>query len=316
MNHVLRHLFLFSLIALGIKAQAQQVVRNLKITVLSTMLAQAGKGEWGFAALVEADSAKFLFDTGAYPRTVLENSEEINSDLRQVPTLILSHNHDDHTGGWMTLYDAYGKNKKALSVTHGAPGLFDVRVDRAGKEFSLRMDSSNYIRGGGKIILHHTFEEISPGIYLTGNVPRKYPEKNYSTGLRMKDKHGLVIDDNVPEDMSMVIRTKQGLILLSGCGHAGIINTIEHIKNNLNEPVYAAIGGFHLFQNNEEQIKWTSDNLKANGIKYFMGAHCTGIDAVYQIRKWTNLGKAECVIGSVGDTFDNTKGFTIGPLAK
>ncbi len=72
-------------------------VKNLKITILSTMLAQPGIGEWGFSALVEADSVRILFDAGGRERTVLENCKEMNINLSNVSTLILSHNHGDHT---------------------------------------------------------------------------------------------------------------------------------------------------------------------------------------------------------------------------
>src|SRR6476620_1524297 len=78
-------------------------VQSLKITILSTMLADAGVGEWGFSALVEVDGHQFLFDTGARPRTVLENARELNIDLSRVSEVIVSHNHGDHTGGLLTL---------------------------------------------------------------------------------------------------------------------------------------------------------------------------------------------------------------------
>ncbi|MEJ7671407.1 MAG: MBL fold metallo-hydrolase [Chitinophagaceae bacterium] len=96
----------------------------MKITILSTMLAQPGIGEWGFSALVEADSIKILFDAGGRERTVLENSKELNIDLSNVPTLILSHWHGDHTVGWLPLRNAISAiNKHALAVTHVAPGF-------------------------------------------------------------------------------------------------------------------------------------------------------------------------------------------------
>ena len=133
----------------------------------------------------------------------------------------------------------------------------------------------------------------------------------------MKDASGNIVEDNIPEDMSLVIRTAKGLVVLSGCGHSGIINTIEHVKNNLpGETIFAAIGGFHLLQNTDEQVKWTADQLKKIQIRYFMGAHCTGIEPVYQIREWAGLKRGECIIGSVGAVFDPEKGFTAGPLTR
>jgi 7,8-dihydropterin-6-yl-methyl-4-(beta-D-ribofuranosyl)aminobenzene 5'-phosphate synthase len=312
---------LLTVIACQLTAQQEKhIVKRLKITILSTMLTQRpGIGEWGFSALVEADSIKLLFDAGGRERTVLENAKEMKIDLSTVPTLILSHWHDDHTVGWLPLRNAMNTvNKNALAVTYVAPGFFDTRILPNGTENTDRQkDSLLYVQTGGRIIEHKNFEEIFPGIYLTGLVPRKYPEKNYPAGNKRKDATGTFVEDDIPEDMSLVIRTEQGLVLLSGCGHAGIINTLEHISNKLQQqPVLAAIGGFHLLQSTDEQIKWTADQLKANGIRYFMGAHCTGIEPVYQIREWAGLKRGECIVGSVGATFDLDKGFTAMPLTR
>ncbi len=307
--------------------QEKHIVKHLKITILSTMLAQAGIGEWGFSALVEADSNKILFDAGGHERTVLENANELNIDLSNVPELILSHWHDDHTAGWLPLRITVNNiNKQALAITHVATGFFDSRIVAKGSLFTniAKGDSSNrrkdsilYIKTGGKIVEHNHFEEILPGVFLTGPVPRQYPEKNYPAGVKIKDDSGNLIEDNVPEDMSLVILTDKGLVLLTGCGHSGIINTLTYTRNNLNhQPLLAAIGGFHLLQSTDEQIKWTAVQLKASGVRYFMGAHCTGIEPVYQIREWAGLKRGECIVGSVGATFDLDKGFTIGALTK
>jgi 7,8-dihydropterin-6-yl-methyl-4-(beta-D-ribofuranosyl)aminobenzene 5'-phosphate synthase len=298
----------------------QNVVKNLKITILSTMMTQqSGTGEWGFSALVEADSIKILFDAGARVNTVLDNAKELKIDLSVVPDLILSHSHDDHTTGWLPIRKEMSAIRSgALSVTHVAPGFFDARISRDGKEeLDRQHDSVLYVRTGGKIVEHKNFTELYPGIYLTGNVPRVYPEKNYGAGLKKDNVTGKTVDDIVPEDMSMVIRTKDGLVLLSGCGHSGIINTIKDVRDSLQqEPVYAAMGGFHLFANSDEQLKWTADELKKAGIRYFMGAHCTGIEPVYQIREQAELKRGECVVGSVGSVFQDGKGFQSGPLTK
>eukprot|EP01137_Pigoraptor_chileana_P008097 Opistho-2@54473 len=116
-------------------AQSAHQVKNLKITILSTMLAQKGMGEWGFAALVEADSVKILFDAGSHERTVLENSKVLNIDLSQVPRFVISHNHWDHTIGWIPLRTEISRsNRQALSVTHVGQGIFDTRLPKKAKK--------------------------------------------------------------------------------------------------------------------------------------------------------------------------------------
>ncbi len=316
---------ILSLLAIAIHLSSQQdeyAVKELKITVLSTMLAQRGIGEWGFSALVEADSFRILFDAGAREETVIQNCKELNIDLTNVFELVLSHNHGDHTVGWLPLRNSVKDvNPKALSTTHVGKGLFDTRLAPNGAENTSRQkDSLVYVQSGGQIRVHNDFIEIHPGIFLTGPVPRIHPEKNYTLGgnvFMKKDDAGNIIHDIVPEDMSLVIRTDQGFVLLSGCGHSGIINTIAHVQNNLKAlPLLAAIGGFHLLENSDDQIKWTAEKLKESGVRYFMGAHCTGIEPVYQIRDWAGLKRGECIVGSVGAMFDLENGFVAGPLTK
>ncbi len=294
------------------------VVDNLKVTILSSMLAQEGIGEWGFSALIEVDNNKILFDAGSRKTTVLENAKELNIDLSKVPTLVLSHWHDDHTTGWLPLRNTMKTiQQNAFSTTHVGKGFFDTRINAKKNTLSRKQDSSVYISTGGVIIEHTSFKEIFPGVYLTGNVPRVHTEKNYYTGMGLLNQDSVIIEDNIPDDMSLIISTNQGLVLISGCGHSGIVNTIDHINKNLpNKSIIAAIGGFHLLKSSDDQIKWTAERIKNAGVKYFMGAHCTGIEAVYQIRSLTSLKRGECIVGSVGDTFDLKNGFINGDLTR
>lgn len=180
-------------------------------------------------------------------------------------------------------------------------------------------DSTHYVALGGTIHVHQNFKEILPGMFVTGPVPRIHPEKNYGmNGNTGKVKVGSkIIEDNVPEDMSLIINTAKGLILVSGCGHAGIINTIAHARKYFKgKPVIAAIGGFHLFAKTQDELKWTATNLKKAGVKQFIGAHCTGLEAVYQIRQLMNLGRANCVVGAVGATYTLTRGINPGSIAR
>src|SRR5690349_18512192 len=101
------------LLALTLRAQTEDKhrVHSLRIQVLSTMLADTGIGEWGFAAVVDADGHRILFDTGARPETVLMNARDLKLDLSGVDEVILTHNHDDHTGGLLTLRREYSKKR-------------------------------------------------------------------------------------------------------------------------------------------------------------------------------------------------------------
>ncbi len=290
-------------------------VRSLKVTILSTMLADEGIGEWGFAALVEADGKKILFDTGARPNTVLENAKELKIDLGGVQDVILSHFHDDHTTGLMTLRRELSKsNPAAFSRVHVGKGIF---LERRGREQNpMQAMKKDYEATGGQFIVHDKPEEILPGVWLTGPVPRTYPEKNYPAGVEVV-KDGKWVEDDLPEDQSLVFNTPQGLVLLAGCGHAGVINTLEYARKFIRPaPVDAAIGGFHLYNAKDEQINWTADKLKEFQIAQILGAHCTGIESVYRLRQRLGLSRHNCVVGTVGATFDLKDGIHTGPIAQ
>ena len=116
-------------VCIGQTPQQQSRVRAARITILSTNLTEEGTGEWGFAALVEADGHRILFDTGALPGTVLNNAREMKIDLSNISEVVLSHSDDDHTGGLLTLRRELAKvNAAALSRTHVAKGFFYERI--------------------------------------------------------------------------------------------------------------------------------------------------------------------------------------------
>ena len=101
-------------------------------------------------------------------------------------------------------------------------------------------------------------------------------------------------------------------MLVSGCGHAGLVNTLEHISNIFPErPIYKIIGGFHLFRLGKEKLEWTANKMKDRGVEYFVGAHCTGINSTYMIRDFMNASKTKVLVGSVG-TYATQEGITPG----
>jgi 7,8-dihydropterin-6-yl-methyl-4-(beta-D-ribofuranosyl)aminobenzene 5'-phosphate synthase len=292
-----------------------RAVHTLKVTILSTMLANDGMGEWGFSALVETDGKKILFDTGARPNTVLENAKDLKIDLSDVQDVVLSHFHFDHTTGLMTLRRELSKNNpQALSRVHVAKGIF---LERRGAVQNLMIPmKKEYEATGGVFIEHDKPEEILPGVWLTGPVPRVYPEKNYPKGIEVAESNGWT-EDNVPEDQSLVFNTPRGLVVLAGCGHAGLINTIEYARKFIApESVEAAIGGFHLFNAKDEQLDWTADKLKDFHTAQLLGAHCTGIESVYHLRERMGLTRRTCVVGTIGATYSLDDGIRTGPIAQ
>jgi 7,8-dihydropterin-6-yl-methyl-4-(beta-D-ribofuranosyl)aminobenzene 5'-phosphate synthase len=154
--------------------------------------------------------------------------------------------------------------------------------------------------------------EILPGVWLTGPVPRRHPERLWPRSARVKTPQG-VVEDSIPEDASLIIDTPQGLVVITGCGHAGTINTIEYGRTVVRPaPAYAVIGGLHLFQASDESLEWTAMKLKDFGLAHLLGAHCTGIEAVFRIRQRAGLTRKTGVVGAIGSSFSLEGG--IDPL--
>src|SRR5262245_62066468 len=179
----------------GAKGAASTRVHKAEIVILSTMLADTGIGEWGFSALVEIDGSRILFDTGYEPDTVLRNARALSIDLSGVEAVILSHHHDDHTGGLVHLREELAqKNPKALSRAHTGKGIFaSRRNDKSGDRESNPMiaTKARYEALGGAFIEHDAPVELAPGVWLTGPVPRRYPERNWSGRGKIVTDRGL-----------------------------------------------------------------------------------------------------------------------------
>jgi 7,8-dihydropterin-6-yl-methyl-4-(beta-D-ribofuranosyl)aminobenzene 5'-phosphate synthase len=294
------------------------VVRSLKVTVLSTMLADRGIGEWGFAALVEADGYRLLFDTGARPETVRQNARELNVDLTTVRDVLLTHNHDDHSGGLITLRkDVMGGHREALSRLYVGQGLFYPRVAGDGQRNTNRQQmKAEYEALGGVVTEIAQPRQLAPGVWLTGPVRRIHPERNWSGSLKVETPQG-VVEDTVQEDTSLVVDTADGLVVITGCGHAGIVNTMEQARRMVpGKPVRSLLGGMHLFDAGDEALAWTAGKMKEFGVRQMLGAHCTGIEAVFRIRQGVGLPRAACLVGAVGATFDLAAGITPLNVAK
>ena len=301
---------------LPIRPDGAHRVKSVHITILSTMLADKGMGEWGFAAVIEADGHRLLFDTGDRPETVLQNARELGIDLSTVTDVVLSHHHADHTGGLLTLRRELAKaNPAALSRIHVAPGIFLGRR-KAGSDAEANpvIALKDALEAGGAVFIEHGGPvELLPGVWLTGPIPRRYHERNWGPPMSLVTARGLV-PDSVPEDMALVLNTDKGLVVVAGCGHAGTINTVEYARDVIAPgPVYALIGGLHLFAATDETLAWTATKLRAAGLVALLGAHCTGVEAVFRIRELAGLTRRTAVVAAVGSSFDLDRG--IDPLA-
>ena len=292
----------------------------LKIVVLVTNLAgdpRAGDGEWGYSALVEVDGHKILYDTGASADLVFRNARALKIDLSDVEDVVVSHNHWDHVGGLMALRRELSKaNPRAVSRVHVGAGIFQPRLSADNDDKNgLKDIQGQYRATGGVFIVHDGPTELWPGVWFTGPVPRPNTERNWSPGLSLVTAQGRV-EDNVPEDSALVFDTREGIVVLTGCGHAGVVNIGEYARHVVGEqPLLAVVGGLHLFAASDETLVWTGSKLKSLGLMNLLAGHCTGIEATYRLRTATGLERTTAVVSAVGSSFTLGRGISALALA-
>lgn len=234
-------------------------------------------GEHGFAALIEpSNGAPILFDTGQ-GLTLLHNARRMNKDLADVGAVVISHGHYDHAGGLFALLQECGPKR-----VYGHPGIFGARhrVKDTGECFPIGIPKSQaeLEQIGASFEFSPDFREIAPGVFLTGEVPRVTDFETGDQGLYC-DCTGQELD-TTRDDQSLVLETEKGLVIVLGCCHAGLINTLEHVAYVTGRrDVYAVMGGTHLGFCSQEQLDKTVKALKASGIRKLAAGHCTGFAA-------------------------------------
>lgn len=240
-------------------------------------------GEHGFAALVEpAGGQPLLFDTGQ-GATLLHNAARMNKSLAEVSGVVISHGHYDHAGGLLPLLKEIGPR-----TVFGHPEIFRPRhrVKDNGECWPIGMPQgrTELEQAGAAFDLSPDFREIAPGVHLTGEVPRATPFETGDQGLYC-DCTGQEVD-STPDDQSLVLESERGLVVLVGCCHAGLVNTLEHVAYSLGRrDVYAVIGGTHLGFCGQLQQEKTITALKKWGVQKVAASHCTGFAAAARLSR-------------------------------
>ena len=279
-----------------------------EITILATNIANfGGIGEWSFSALLESEEESILFDTGFDENTVLHNANLLQKDLSKVEKVILSHFHGDHTGGLIKLRQTYmNTNPKAFRNVYVAEGFFDQRFDENGElrgfigGFNKVSDFKKQAEDIGiEFIIINDSYEIAHNLILSGPVERIFERVVVSPGFYLKE-NGVLVEDLIRDDQSLGIKTDKGWYMMSGCGHAGMMNTAHKFHKIENRDVYGAIGGFHLYRSSDEVINNTARSLKEFGLKQLVGGHCTGIHAARTIADIASITKDNLSHGAIG----------------
>lgn len=256
----------------------------MKLTVLTdnfTYIDRYYLGEPGFSALLECGEKTILFDTG-YSDVYIENARRLGLDLEKVTHIVLSHGHNDHTGG-LAAYLGRFDNAPEL-IAH--PGVFAQRIDN-----ELEVGSPVAPGDLGPFLKPRFTKEpywIDENVCFLGGIPRVYPfESDRAVGFRLTEE-GLVPDD-LPDDSSLAIKTEEGLFLLTGCAHAGIANTLRYaLEVTGGTRVKAVLGGMHLFTV-DAAFEAAAETLASLGAKTLYPCHCTSLSVKAALMKRFNV---------------------------
>ncbi len=240
--------------------------------------------EHGLSILIEYEHSKILFDTGHSPK-VLENNTELINGLEGLRYVVLSHGHNDHTGGLSYILE----NTTATILIHEKALLpkYVIRNDNmkfiGTKEIKTKSSQIDNDENTSKSINNIDFisktKKIATNIYIFADIPLNNDFEKIDQSFYIKE-HGTLVRDNFEDELVMVIKTEQGLVIISGCAHRGIVNTISSVVEYFNDDVYAIIGGTHLISATRTRINETIKALQKFDPKYLIFGHCNGFEAM------------------------------------
>ena len=261
------------------------MVNHLKFCILIDNTSNTGLlTEHGFAVWVECDDQVILFDTGQNVENtdiLFKNAEALGCDLTKVNTLVLSHGHYDHTG---SISEFLTINPSVKVVCHPQALMekrYSIYPDKAPRQIAMPEKHRLAIQAlpADQVKLISKASVLFPGIGFSGAIPRKHPLEDTGGPFfldELKDTPDLIHDD-----ISLWFETDQGLVILTGCCHSGLINTVQHIQYVTGEQKIAGIiGGLHLNRASEDRLQITGEALINWQPDFVIPCHCTGETAI------------------------------------
>ncbi|MCC6354410.1 MAG: MBL fold metallo-hydrolase [Verrucomicrobiae bacterium] len=273
---------------------------SISVTVLVENTAQGRglMGEHGLSFHVQAGGASAIFDTGQ-SGLVARNAAALGVDLAAVAAVALSHGHYDHTGGLRAVWELAPGARLFVHPAALAPH-FSRGSDGTAREVGTDPLTLQAIRSRScGVVEARCVTEVLPGVFLTGEIPRVTGYEDVGGPFFLDDAG--TRRDPIIDDQAMFFDTSEGVVVLLGCAHAGVVNTLRHIRQlSGDRPIGAVLGGMHLLVASPERMGRTVDALRALGVRRLCPAHCTGAAAT--ARLWHEFPGA-CGTCSVGSRF-------------
>jgi 7,8-dihydropterin-6-yl-methyl-4-(beta-D-ribofuranosyl)aminobenzene 5'-phosphate synthase len=254
---------------------------NLRITTLNDNTVAMGNfiAEWGLSLLVETDKHKILLDTGMDTAAV-HNAEVLGIDLSQVDKIVLSHGHGDHTGGLRNVLRKMKKEIEIIAHPDVWQDKYDKREGKTERFIGIPFQRQELENLGARFLLSREPVKITDAIMTTGEVPMTNDFESIDKFIFVKE-NPIWRPDLVMDDRALIIKTERGLVILPGCAHRGIINTIQHAQQITGvAEIYAVIGGSHLIGASEDRLWRTIAALKDLNIQKLGLSHCTDLPVI------------------------------------
>jgi len=253
---------------------------GIRITTLSENSAAMGYllGEWGLSILIETGAANILFDTGK-SISVTHNTDSLGVNLNRVDKIVLSHGHYDHTGG---LFNVLRRMRKEVEIVAHPDVWGDKYAHREGEEYryiGIPFRRQLLESLGATFNLTTKPVKISDNIMTTGEILMKTDFETVAPMLYVKEDGGWQ-PDMVLDDQALIITTEPGLVVILGCAHRGIINTLYQAQQLTGvKKIHTVLGGAHLVDGSEEQVWLTIAALRELDVQRLGLCHCTGLAA-------------------------------------
>ena len=225
--------------------------------------------EHGFSVLVTKGGRNVLFDAGVTDLVVPHNLSLLGLDIaRDIDAAVLSHGHADHTGSVARL----------TCNMYALPGVFGPRYLLRNGTPHFELTSPNLLFARERIILQEGPLEVVPGIWATGPIVRHNTWEGPRNFSRIAGDE--LVEDLVDDDQGLAVVSDQGLVVVSGCAHAGIVNTVLQAREVTGvAQVHAVVGGFHLIDADTEKLERTIEALRTLDVAIVAPTHCTGFAA-------------------------------------
>ena len=273
--------------------------KTISITVLveNTVSRQNLKAEHGLSFWIETEDGNILWDTGQSVLLV-NNAQKLGIPLHSTSHIVLSHGHYDHTGGLLEVL-----KMAPHARVYGHPDMFIERFSRYEKApNSIKTISMPFVKHiiekrCDSLVLSADPVEILPGIFTTGEIPRKTDFED--TGGDFFLDIACIKRDPIIDDQALYIESSQGIIVILGCAHSGVVNTLNYISElTRQEKIFALLGGMHLLRASKERLEATSDAFARYDVRGIGPCHCTGLKAITYLRSRFPDRFVECSTGS------------------